>query len=206
MKPNRIRSRLYFIFSKVVKQYAVPSKTNPERKHRAFMRNVKESPTQKASTLEELRRVCRPMPLTGKQLEVFFVETDLARDPHQETRRRIKGALEGGDPPRVLFYGHRGCGKSTETEQAARRTRRSRLSGDLFRARRNEPYRRPRRGLVSGRSGASVQRRYEFTGWASMKTCSSRCWIILPKRFSSKRSPGTRPCRWRRARPPRTAS
>ena len=105
---------LYFIFSKVVKQYAEPSKTNPERKHKAFMRNVKESPTQKASSLEELRRVCRPMPLTGKQLEVFFVETDLARDPHQETRRRIKGALEGGETPRVLFYGHRGCGKSTE--------------------------------------------------------------------------------------------
>jgi hypothetical protein len=44
----------------------------------------------------------------------YFIETDRARDPHQDTRRRITQALQASDDVRILFYGHRGCGKSTE--------------------------------------------------------------------------------------------
>ena len=68
----------------------------------------------KAKNLEGIRRVCRPAPLVGKELETFFVETDMARDPHQETRKRLIEALNSREDARLLFYGHRGCGKSTE--------------------------------------------------------------------------------------------
>ena len=68
----------------------------------------------KAKDLEGIRRVCRPAPLAGKELESFFVETDMARDPHQETRKRLIEALNSREDARILFYGHRGCGKSTE--------------------------------------------------------------------------------------------
>jgi hypothetical protein len=67
----------------------------------------------KASSIENLRRVCRPEPLTGEELDVFFVETDEARDPHRLTRNNIEKALED-ETVSLLFYGHRGCGKSTE--------------------------------------------------------------------------------------------
>ena len=67
----------------------------------------------KAITISELRTVCKPMPLEGPELEAFFVETDEARDPHQRTRQRLMMALET-EPARLLFYGHPGCGKSTE--------------------------------------------------------------------------------------------
>ena len=67
----------------------------------------------KASNLTEVRRVCKAKPLEGEELDFFFVETDQARDPHQRTRKRLEAAFEIEDA-RVLFYGHRGCGKSTE--------------------------------------------------------------------------------------------
>ena len=70
--------------------------------------------TSKAQNLADIRRVCRPMPLKGDELDIFFVETDKARDPYQHTRRRLSDALDMGDNIRLLFYGHRGCGKSTE--------------------------------------------------------------------------------------------
>jgi len=78
------------------------------------MGNSNDIQPSKARNLEEIRRVCRPLPLTGKQLDLFFVDTDSARDPHQATRQRIKDALNMGADTRLLFYGHRGCGKSTE--------------------------------------------------------------------------------------------
>jgi len=74
------------------------------------MGNSNDSQPRKARNLEEIRRVCRPLPLTGKQLDLFFVETDSARDPHQATRQRIKDALNMGADIRLLFYGHRGSG------------------------------------------------------------------------------------------------
>lgn len=68
----------------------------------------------KAKTLRELRRVCRPCPLAPEQIEEFFVETDEARNPHQRTRSLIAECLQEREDARILFYGHRGCGKSTE--------------------------------------------------------------------------------------------
>ena len=70
--------------------------------------------SKKAENIADIRRVCRPNPLTGEALNAFFVETDIARDPHQHTRQRIKDTLEMQSESRILFYGHRGCGKSTE--------------------------------------------------------------------------------------------
>ncbi len=69
---------------------------------------------EKAETLAQIRKVCRPLPLSGRELESFFVETDCARDPNQHTRQRISETLEAIPDARILFYGHRGCGKSTE--------------------------------------------------------------------------------------------
>lgn len=69
--------------------------------------------SKKAATIDELRRTCKPMPLTGDTLEAFYVETDNARDPNQDTRDRLAKSLEQ-EPSRILFYGHPGCGKSTE--------------------------------------------------------------------------------------------
>lgn len=70
--------------------------------------------SKKAETIADIRRVCRPSPLEGEALKNFFVETDSARDPYQHTRQRIKDILEIRSESRILFYGHRGCGKSTE--------------------------------------------------------------------------------------------
>ncbi|MBW2741008.1 MAG: hypothetical protein JRE64_19665, partial [Deltaproteobacteria bacterium] len=56
----------------------------------------------KAKDLEGIRRVCRPAPLAGKELESFFVETDMARDPHQETRKRLIDALDSREDARIL--------------------------------------------------------------------------------------------------------
>lgn len=67
----------------------------------------------KASSLDDLRRVCRPEPLRGAELDAFYVETDKARDPHRDTRRNLEASLED-EFAKVLLYGHRGCGKSTE--------------------------------------------------------------------------------------------
>lgn len=69
---------------------------------------------EKAKTVKDIRRVCKPVPLKGETLDAYFVETDLARDPHQNTRKKILEVLEADEIVRMLFYGHRGCGKSTE--------------------------------------------------------------------------------------------
>jgi len=66
----------------------------------------------KARTIDELRKYCKPTPLTGDALK-FYIETDEARDPHQDTRNKLAKSLEEG-PSRILFYGHPGSGKSTE--------------------------------------------------------------------------------------------
>ena len=68
----------------------------------------------KAKTLDEIHQFCRPMPLKADELEAFFIETDSARNSHQHPRERIKKVLKTIPNARSLFYGHRGCGKSTE--------------------------------------------------------------------------------------------
>lgn len=71
------------------------------------------SPTQKANTIEMLRKVCKPLPLKGKELDAFFIETCDGRDPNRDARQNLWVSLEN-NPVRLLFYGHMGCGKSTE--------------------------------------------------------------------------------------------
>jgi len=73
-----------------------------------------ESRPEKAQTVEAIRSVCRPQPLVGPALDAFFVETDESRDPMQDTRQLLFDALTATVDARILFYGHRGCGKSTE--------------------------------------------------------------------------------------------
>lgn len=68
----------------------------------------------KATTLREIRQVCTPKPLVGDTLDAFFVETDESRDPYQNTRKLLHEVFEDTPDARVLFVGHRGCGKSTE--------------------------------------------------------------------------------------------
>ncbi len=74
---------------------------------------MSKSQISKAATPEEIRRLCGPQPLEGEMMR-YFMETDDARDPHQNTRQLLSQALESQKDERILFYGHRGCGKSTE--------------------------------------------------------------------------------------------
>lgn len=68
-----------------------------------------------ATTLAEIRRNCSPRPLEGKELCDFFVETAEARDDLGNLRDRLRELFTETDSfRRVLVYGHRGCGKSTE--------------------------------------------------------------------------------------------
>jgi hypothetical protein len=74
----------------------------------------------KAENLEEIHKFCRPMPLKPDELEAFFIETDSARNSHQNPRERIKKDLKAIPNARILFYGHRGCGKSTELSKLSK--------------------------------------------------------------------------------------
>ena len=68
-----------------------------------------------ATTLPEIRKNCSPKPLEGKALADFFEETSEARDDLGDLRASLKQLFEETDSfRRVLVYGHRGCGKSTE--------------------------------------------------------------------------------------------
>lgn len=70
--------------------------------------------TQPAKTLDEARKNCSPQPLTDGALTDFWVETEQARDELTSFRGSLASILEDGDAQKVLVYGHRGCGKSTE--------------------------------------------------------------------------------------------
>jgi hypothetical protein len=68
-----------------------------------------------ARTLGEIATNCTPDPLENDKLESFFVQTDDARDEKSHLRERLAGIFNKDEiPKRVLVYGHRGCGKSTE--------------------------------------------------------------------------------------------
>ena len=73
------------------------------------------SPMNPATTLAEIRRNCSPKPLEGNDLRDFFVETSEARDNQSNLRIRLTELFTETDSiRRVLVYGHRGSGKSTE--------------------------------------------------------------------------------------------
>lgn len=75
-------------------------------------------PLNPAHTLDEIRENCSPKPLTKENLSSFFVATDDARDERSNLRQRLADLLNRQDTTkRLLVYGHRGCGKSTELNQ-----------------------------------------------------------------------------------------
>lgn len=72
-------------------------------------------PLDPARTLVDVAENCTPDPLENEKLRRFFVETDDARDGRSHLRDRLLRIFNNDGPPkRVLVYGHRGCGKSTE--------------------------------------------------------------------------------------------
>lgn len=72
-------------------------------------------PLKPATTLEEVRFNCSPKPLSGDQLAAFFEESDQGRDELISLREQLKETFEKSHGVRrILVYGHRGCGKSTE--------------------------------------------------------------------------------------------
>ncbi len=66
------------------------------------------------TTLDELKRILNPKPLSSDQLDELFVETDDARDPNLSRRQVIADSLSEDAAAKVLLAGHRGTGKSTE--------------------------------------------------------------------------------------------
>jgi hypothetical protein len=73
-----------------------------------------------ATSLRDIRRVCKPGPLTGEEIDSFWENTDAARDPERSVRTEIQRVLGDRDVVRMLVYGHRGCGKSTELQKLVR--------------------------------------------------------------------------------------
>lgn len=70
--------------------------------------------TEHATSLRKIRQSCDLGALTEKNLDDYFVETEIARDPNFPLRQVVRKKLEDGSDCRVLVYGHGGCGKSTE--------------------------------------------------------------------------------------------
>ncbi len=67
-----------------------------------------------ATTLSEATVNCSPRPLTDGAIADFWVETSEARDHLTCFRSNILALLEQPVAQRILVFGHRGCGKSTE--------------------------------------------------------------------------------------------
>jgi hypothetical protein len=67
-----------------------------------------------AKTLAEAQTNCSPKPLTDGGIRDFWVETAEARDSLTSFRGSLRSLINQDVPQRILVYGHRGCGKSTE--------------------------------------------------------------------------------------------
>ena len=67
-----------------------------------------------ATTIEQARINCSPKPLEGQGLKDFWIDTEDARDTETSFRTNLKELLNEDSPHKILVYGHRGCGKSTE--------------------------------------------------------------------------------------------
>jgi hypothetical protein len=67
-----------------------------------------------ATTLTDAVKNCSPRPLTQQNLADFWVDTQDARDGLVCFRDNLKDILDQEGEQKVLVYGHRGCGKSTE--------------------------------------------------------------------------------------------
>jgi len=68
-----------------------------------------------ATTLAGIRENCFPKPLkSDEQIEAFYVDASAARSKHHVLVKELETRLGDRDVVRILVYGHRGCGKSTE--------------------------------------------------------------------------------------------
>ena len=77
---------------------------------------------QRATTLRAAFRICSPEPLTGEDLQRYYV--DLAPVRKTEAIEGVNTILyfqDAGTFETVLFTGHRGCGKSTELKRIQNR-------------------------------------------------------------------------------------
>jgi hypothetical protein len=95
--------------------------------------------------LREIRVACDLGPLNDKNLERYWVDTDSARDPYQSVRESIRLRLEDKKDVRLLFYGHGGCGKSTELAKLVQELGQRYYVVFLLRKCGDEPYGRDRR-------------------------------------------------------------
>ncbi|MEO5356156.1 MAG: AAA family ATPase [Nitrospirae bacterium YQR-1] len=68
----------------------------------------------RAENLKELLRAAKPFPLEGETYALFYTDTDKVRG--QNSALNLCNYLRANydDPQKILFMGHRGCGKSTE--------------------------------------------------------------------------------------------
>ena len=64
--------------------------------------------------LRKIRQSCDLGPLTGSDLDTYWVDTDDARDPLRSVRDNLRQRLEDREDTKILFYGPGGSGKSTE--------------------------------------------------------------------------------------------
>ena len=87
---------------------------NSDIKKNMTPQTTKGKAMEKATDLKGIRKQCRLGPLTGEELDKWWVETDDARDPKLSMRGKIKQMLDEQSDSRILVYGHGGCGKSTE--------------------------------------------------------------------------------------------
>ncbi len=68
----------------------------------------------KATTIKEIRKYCTPKPLTQQDLKDFYIDTNDARNPEEDIFSILKNLVTAEEENRILFCGHKGCGKSTE--------------------------------------------------------------------------------------------
>ncbi|MBW1617031.1 MAG: hypothetical protein JRJ49_11015 [Deltaproteobacteria bacterium] len=68
----------------------------------------------KATTIEEIRKYCTPKPLAEEDLEQFYINTNKARNLEEDIFNKLKNRVTAEVENRILFCGHKGCGKSTE--------------------------------------------------------------------------------------------
>lgn len=73
---------------------------------------------ERATTLKTAYRICNPNPLSGEDLERYYVDLSPVRKTSAIERvSQILEFQEPGESTTILFTGHRGCGKSTELKR-----------------------------------------------------------------------------------------
>lgn len=79
-------------------------------------------PVKRATTLKTAFRVCNVEPLEGEDLDHYYVDLSAVRKT--EAIENVSTALDFQDAEqltKILFTGHRGCGKSTELKRIQKR-------------------------------------------------------------------------------------